>query len=244
MKTALVTGASRGIGRAVALRLARDGFRVAVNYSASEAAAKEVVRLIEESGGSAFAVRADLGVLEEAHALAERIRREAGVLDVLVNNAGIGASSPIEQETPEAYDRLFAVNVRGLFFLTRRLLPLIPDGGRIVNITSGVARIAFPEGIAYSMTKGAVQVFTLALAKQLGPRQITVNNVAPGIIDTDVNAGWLRGNPEGEAYAASRHALARVGQVDEIAGVVAFAASPEASFITGTTLDATGGGNL
>jgi NAD(P)-dependent dehydrogenase (short-subunit alcohol dehydrogenase family) len=242
MKTALVTGASRGIGRAIALRLARDGFRVAVNYARDETAAKEVVGLIEKDGGSAFAVKADLG--ERGHALAERLKDETDVLDVLVNNAGIGRSRPIGEETPEAYDRLFDVNVKGLFFLTQQLLPLIPDGGRIVNITSGVARIAFPEGIAYAMTKGAVQVFTLALAKELGPRGITVNNVAPGIIDTDTNAAWLRGDPQAQAYAASRHALNRIGHVDEIANAVAFVASPEASFITGSTIDATGGGNL
>ncbi|MFI6738776.1 SDR family NAD(P)-dependent oxidoreductase [Nonomuraea sp. NPDC050451] len=242
MKTALVTGASRGIGRAIALRLAGDGFRVAVNYARDETAAKEVVGLIEKDGGSAFAVHADLG--EEGHALAERLKDETDVLDVLVNNAGIGMSRPIREETPEAYDRLFDVNVKGLFFLTQQLLPLIPDGGRIVNITSGVARIAFPEGIAYAMTKGAVQVFTLALAKELGPRGITVNNVAPGIIDTDTNAAWLRGDPQAQAYAASRHALNRIGHVDEIANAVAFVASPEASFITGSTIDATGGGNL
>ncbi|MFI7232417.1 SDR family NAD(P)-dependent oxidoreductase [Nonomuraea angiospora] len=242
MKTALVTGASRGIGRAIALRLARDGFRVAVNYARDEVAAKEVVRLIEEGGGSAFVVKADLG--EGGQALAERMKDETDVLDVLVNNAGIGMSRPIGEETREAYDRLFDVNVKGLFFLTQQLLPLIPDGGRIVNITSGVARIAFPEGIAYAMTKGAVQVFTLALAKELGPRGITVNNVAPGIIDTDTNAAWLRGDPQAQAYAASRHALNRIGHVDEIANAVAFVASPEASFITGSTIDATGGGNL
>ncbi|MEV4358558.1 SDR family NAD(P)-dependent oxidoreductase [Nonomuraea sp. NPDC004186] len=242
MKTALVTGASRGIGRAIALRLAGDGFRVAVNYARDEAAAEEVVGLIEKDGGSAFAVKADLG--EGSQALAERLKDETDVLDVLVNNAGIGMSRPIGEETPEAYDRLFDVNVKGLFFLTQQLLPLIPDGGRIVNITSGVARIAFPEGIAYAMTKGAVQVFTLALAKELGPRGITVNNVAPGIIDTDTNAGWLRGDPQAQAYAASRHALNRIGHVDEIANAVAFVASPEASFITGSTIDATGGGNL
>ncbi|GGT26716.1 SDR family NAD(P)-dependent oxidoreductase [Nonomuraea spiralis] len=241
MKTALVTGAGRGIGRAIALRLAKDGFRVIVNYARDSAAAEEVVRLI---GANAVAVRADLGVPEDVARLAERVADETDVLDVLVNNAGIGTSKPLVQETEEGYDRLFAVNVKGLFFLTRQVLPLIPDGGRIVNITSGVARIAFPEAIAYSMTKGAVQVFTLALAKELGPRGITVNNVAPGIIDTDVNAGWLRGNPEALAYAASRHALNRIGLPEEIANVVAFAASPEASFITGTTLDATGGGNL
>ncbi|MEV6040085.1 SDR family oxidoreductase [Nonomuraea sp. NPDC052116] len=242
MKTALVTGAGRGIGRAIALRLARDGFRVAVNYARDEAAAEEVVGLIVKDGGSAFAVKADLG--EGSQALAERLKDETDVLDVLVNNAGIGMSRPIGEETPEAYDRLFDVNVKGLFFLTQQLLPLIPDGGRIVNITSGVARIAFPEGIAYAMTKGAVQVFTLALAKELGPRGITVNNVAPGIIDTDTNAGWLRGDPQAQAYAASRHALNRIGHVDEIANAVAFVASPEASFITGSTIDATGGGNL
>jgi 3-oxoacyl-[acyl-carrier protein] reductase len=244
MRTALVTGASRGIGRAVALRLARDGFRVAVNYARDETAAKEVVGLIEEGGGSAFAVQADLGVQEDVHRLAGRVGRETDVLDVLVNNAGIGSSGPIGEETPEGYDRVFAVNVKGLFFLTQQVLPLIPDGGRIVNITSGAARIAFPEGIVYAMTKGALQVFTLALAKELGPRGITVNNVAPGIIDTDVNAGWLRGNPEAQAYAASRHALNRIGHADEIANVVAFAASSDAGFITGTTIDATGGGNL
>ncbi|MEV1171819.1 SDR family oxidoreductase [Nonomuraea sp. NPDC049784] len=244
MKTALVTGASRGIGRAIALRLARDGFRVAVNYARDETAAKEVVGLIEQHGGSAFSVQADLGRQEDVRLLAERLRSETAVLDVLVNNAGIGMSKPIAEETPEAYDRVFAVNVKGLFFLTQQLLPLIPDDGRIVNITSGVARIAFPEGIAYAMTKGAVQVFTLSLAKELGPRGITVNNVAPGIIDTDTNAAWLRGNPEAEKYAAGRHALNRIGQVDEIANAVAFVASPEASFITGSTIDATGGGNL
>jgi NAD(P)-dependent dehydrogenase (short-subunit alcohol dehydrogenase family) len=244
MKTAFVTGASRGIGRAIALRLARDGFRVAVNYAADETAAKQVVGLIEEAGGSAFAVQADLGVQEDVHRLAEHVGRETPVLDVLVNNAGIGSSGPLGHETPEGFDRVFGVNVKGLFFLTQLLLPRIPDGGRIVNITSGATRIAFPEGIAYAMTKGAVQTFTLALAKELGPRGITVNNVAPGIIDTDANAGWLRGDPDAEAYAASRHALDRVGQADEIANAVAFLSSDQASFITGSTIDATGGGNL
>ncbi|MEU6714945.1 SDR family oxidoreductase [Nonomuraea sp. NPDC046802] len=244
MRTALVTGASRGIGRAIALRLAADGFRVIVNYSKGETAAKEVVRLIEEGGGNALAVQADLGAQEDVRRLADLVRNETDVLDVLVNNAGIGGYRHIGEETPEAFDRLFAVNVRGLFFLTQQVLPLIPDGGRIVNITSGVARIAFPEGITYAMTKGAVEVFTLALAKELGPRGITVNNVAPGIIDTDMNAVWLRGDPEAGAYAASRHALNRIGLVDEIAAAVAFTASRDASFITGTTIDATGGGNL
>lgn len=243
MKTALVTGASRGIGRATALRLAREGLRVGVHYGVNEAAAKEVVRLIEADGGSAFALRADLGDPAEVESLAAQLRQETDRLDVLVNNAGIGTSVPIDQETVETFDRIFAVNVRGLFFLTKLLLPLIPDGGRIVNVTSGVTRIAFPQAIAYAMTKGAVQTFTLALAKEVGPRGITVNNVAPGIIDTDVNAGWLH-TPEGREYTASVHAVNRIGEADEIADVIAFAASPGAGFMTGGTLDATGGGNL
>jgi 3-oxoacyl-[acyl-carrier protein] reductase len=243
MRTALVTGASRGIGRATALRLARDGFRVGVHYGTNEAAAKEVVRLIEAEGGSAFALGADLGVPEQVETLAAEVREAAGRLDVLVNNAAIATSVPMEQETVETFDRIFAVNVRGLFFLTKLLLPLVPDGGRIVNVTSGVVHIAFPQIIAYAMTKGAIRTFTLALAKELGPRGITVNDVAPGIIDTDVNAEWLH-TPDGQAYAQSVHALGRPGRAEEIAEVIAFAASPGASFMTGRTLDATGGGNL
>ncbi|GAA2654025.1 SDR family oxidoreductase [Nonomuraea recticatena] len=238
MRTALVTGASRGIGRAAAVRLARDGFHVVVNYAEDEVAASEVVSSIEREGGSAVAVRAALGTPGAVTALASELTS----LDVLVNNAGVGLPKPLSEVTPEEYDRVFAVNVRELFFLTQRLLPLIPSGGRIINVTSGVTRISYPEGIAYAMTKGAVQTFTLALAKELGPRGITVNNVAPGIIDTDANASWL--DEGGRAYAASRHAVNRVGEPHEIADAIGFLASPQASFITGTTIDATGGGNL
>lgn len=244
MKTALVTGAGRGIGRAAALKLGADGFRVAVNYARDAESAKEVVRTIEQGGGQAFAIQAELGADGAVESLATQLEQQVDRLDVLVNNAGVAAQRRLEDETAEGFDRVFAVNVRDLFFLTQRLLPLIPDGGRIVNVTSGVAWIAYPDGIAYAMTKGAVQTFTLALAKQLGPRGITVNNVAPGIIDTPMNAGWLRDNPEAEAFAASLHALNRIGDPDEIADVIAFAASDASRFMTGTTIDATGGGNL
>lgn len=244
MKTALVTGASRGIGRAAALRLARDGVRVAVHYARDEVAAKDVVRTIEAAGGSAFALKAELGAPGAVESLVEQLTRETDRLDILVNNAGIGLPKPIEEVTRADFDQVFAVNVKDLFFLTQQVLPLVPDGGRIVNVSSGAARLAFPEGIAYAMTKGAVEVFTRALAKQLGPRGITVNSVAPGIIDTDANAGWLRGNPEAEAYAASRHAVARVGTPEEVAEVIAFAASDQAAFVTGSILDATGGAVL
>jgi 3-oxoacyl-[acyl-carrier protein] reductase len=249
-KTALVTGASRGIGRAIAERLAADGALVAVNYATNEAAAKETVDAITAAGGRAFPARAELGVDGDVEtlfaALDEGLREHGGDLglDILVNNAGISSKGPIEQETPDDYDRTFAVNTRALFFVTQRALPRLRDGGRIINITSGVTRIAFPEGIAYAMTKGAIDAFTLSLAKQLGPRQITVNNVAPGIIDTDVNAGWLRGNADAEAYAAGLAALGRVGLAQDVSGVVAFLASDDGRWVTGTTLDATGGSNL
>src|SRR5690606_24279243 len=215
---------------------------VGVHYGVNEAAAKEVVRLIEADGGSAVALRADLGDPAEVESLAAQLRQETDRLDVLVNNAGIGTSVPMEQETVETFDPIFAVNVRGLFFLTKLLLPLVPDGGRIVNVTSGVVHIAFPQIIAYAMTKGAIRTFTLALAKELGPRGITVNDVAPGIIDTDVNAEWLH-TPDGQAYAQSVHALGRPGRAEEIAEVIAFAAGHGARFRTGPARDASGGVN-
>jgi 3-oxoacyl-[acyl-carrier protein] reductase len=249
-KTALVTGASRGIGRAIAERLAAAGAVVGVNYARDEKAAKEVVETITAAGGRAFAVHAELGADGDVESLFEAF--DAGLrehvaeprLDILVNNAGITAMAAIEDVTPDLYDQVFAVNTRALFFTTQKALTRMPDGGRIINVTSGVTRVSFPEGIAYAMTKGAIDTFTLALAKQVGPRGITVNNVAPGFIDTDVNAHWLRDNPEGQAYAASRAAVARVGLPEDVSGAVAFLASDAASFITGTVIDATGGANL
>ncbi|WP_067169191.1 SDR family oxidoreductase [Microtetraspora niveoalba] len=246
-KTALVTGASRGIGRAVAERLAADGALVAVNYARDEAAAAETVAAITKKGGRAFPVRAELGVPGDVDALFAALDRELGSdapVDVLVHNAGINVSAVIEDVTPEMYDRGFAVNTRAAFFVTRRALARMPDGGRIVTITSGVTRIAFPEGIAYAMTKGALDSFTLALAKHLGPRGITVNNVAPGIIDTDINAGWLRGDADAWRASAARAALGRVGEPSDVADVVAFLASDDARWVTGATIDATGGSDL
>ncbi|HEX2314643.1 MAG TPA: SDR family oxidoreductase [Thermomonospora sp.] len=249
-RTALVTGASRGIGRGIAERLAADGALVAVNYARNEVAAKETVAAIEAAGGRAFAVHAALGTEGDVEALftgLDRGLREHGAgpeLDILVNNAGISPGGSLAETTEEQYDEVFAVNVRSLFFLTQRALPRLRDGGRIINITSGVVRIAFPEKISYAMSKGAVDVFTKALAKELGPRGITVNNVAPGYVDTDINADWLRGNPEAEAFAAGEAALNRVGQPDDIAAAVAFLASEDGRWVTGTTLDATGGARL
>jgi len=249
-KVALVTGGSRGIGRAIAQRLARDGAAVAVGYARDEKAARETVAKIRADGGRAFPLHAELGEHGDAVRLwsafdaAVSSYAPDGKLDILVNNAGIPNSSPLDTLTEEEFDRLFAVNVRAPFFIVKHGLTRLRDGGRIVNISSGLARIALPEIMAYGSTKGALDTFTLNLAKELGPRGITVNSVAPGITDTDANAGWLRGNPEAEAAAAATSALGRIGQPEDIADVVAFLASADARWVTGRVVDATGGSAL
>ncbi|MFJ2740374.1 SDR family oxidoreductase [Streptomyces sp. NPDC087440] len=243
-RTALVTGGSRGIGRGIAERLGRDGARVAVHYGTNETAAKEVVVAIEEAGGSAFAIRQELGTEGDAAALWARFDKQADGLDILVNNAGIGASTGFAAIGEAEFDRLFAVNVKAPFFLARLGAERLRDGGRIINISSGLARrAAMPDAIAYAMTKGALDVFTRDLSKTLGPRGITVNSVAPGIVDTDVNAGWLRGeeNTGAWAAAAAHSALGRVGEPSDVADVVAFLASDEGRWVTGHWMDATGG---
>jgi 3-oxoacyl-[acyl-carrier protein] reductase len=244
-KTALVTGASRGIGRAIAERLARDGARVGVHYNAREGAARQTVTAIEAAGGSAFAIRAELGAPGDAEALWTAFDAHADGLDILVNNAGIADLGGITDTAPETFGRLFAVNTRAPFFVTQLGLGRLRDGGRIVNVsTSFTLGKANPQLIAYAMTKAAIDVFTAALAKELGPRGITVNAVNPGAIDTDLNAWWLRSDDEARAAAAARSPLARVGEPGDVAGVVAFLASADAGWVTGQLLDTTGGALL
>ncbi|MFI9807377.1 SDR family oxidoreductase [Streptomyces sp. NPDC052301] len=241
-RTALVTGASRGIGRGIAERLGRDGARVAVHYGRDEAAAKETVAAIGAAGGSAFAIGVELGVPGDAERLWEEFDRHADGLDILVHNAGIGTAPPFAEIEEEEYDRLFAVNVKAPFVLTRLGVRRLRDGGRVVNISSGLARTAaMPQLMAYSMTKAALDVFTRDLSKVLGPRGITVNSVAPGIVDTDVNAAWLRASDEAWRGAAAYSALGRVGTPADIADVVAFLVSDDGRWVTGHWLDATGG---
>ncbi|MFF8277648.1 SDR family oxidoreductase [Streptomyces lateritius] len=241
-KTALVTGGSRGIGRGIAERLGRDGARVAVHYGSNEAAAKETVTAIEAAGGEAFAIGQELGVPGDAAALWEAFDGRADGLDILVNNAGIGASRPFATIGEAEYDRLFAVNTKAPFFLARLGAERLRDGGRIVNVSTGLSRAAMmPDTIAYAMSKGALDVFTRYLSKVLGERGITVNAVAPGIVDTDINASWLRGNEEAWAGAAAMSALGKVGTPAEIADVVAFLASHDGRWVTGQWIDATGG---
>ncbi|MFI7667995.1 SDR family oxidoreductase [Nocardia sp. NPDC049526] len=244
-KTALVTGASRGIGRAIAERLGRDGARVAVHYNGNEQAAKETVVAIEAAGGSAFAIKAELGVPGDAATLWSAFDAQADGVDVIVNNAGIdGIREPIGGTDEAAFDRVFAVNAKAPFFVTKLGLDRLRDGGRIVNVSTGLTHGArMPQLIAYTMTKGAIDSFTQTLAKELGARGITVNAVAPGVIDTDMNANWLR-NAETEALVAGMSPLNRVGQPGDIADITAFLASDDSRWITGQWIDATGGALL
>ncbi|RPF37966.1 SDR family NAD(P)-dependent oxidoreductase [Streptomyces sp. TLI_185] len=243
-KAALVTGASRGIGRGIAQRLAADGALVAVHYGRDEGAAKETVAAIEAAGGQAFAVRAELGVPGDADTLVEAVvtglqeRTGTDRLDILVNNAAVDEGG--DGETPEAFDRLFAVNVRAPYFLIRRALQLMGEGGRIINIGSGVTRISVPGELAYSMSKAALATLGRNLANEVGPRGITINTVEPGTVHTDRTA-WLFSHPQAQQMVTDSQAIERVGVPADIAGVVAFLASPDSGFVTANTIDASGG---
>ena len=243
-KTALVTGASRGIGRAIARRLAADGALVAVHYGNNEAAARESVQLIEKDGGRAFAVQAELGVPGDVDTLFAALEAGLGAwtgqvrLDILVNNAAITGDS-IETITPEAFDRLIAVNTKAPLFIIQRALPLLNDGGRIINLTTAATRIAMPEQ-PYAMSKGAVEVLSRSLAQVAGARGITVNAVAPGPTVTDMNP-WMLGNPQVQEMVGSGNAIPRVGQPADIADVVGFLASEAGRWVTGQIIDASGG---
>ncbi|MEV0645079.1 SDR family oxidoreductase [Phytomonospora sp. NPDC050363] len=248
-KTALVTGASRGIGRGIATRLAADGLVVGVHYGFNEAAAKETVEAITAAGGRAFPVHAELGLAGDAETLWAAFDEGLAAfgvtgLDVLVNNAGTNGPGPIAEADREGFARAFALNVDAPFFITKLALPRLRDGGRIVNISTGATHIPWPQDPAYAMTKGALEQLTRALAKELGPRRVTVNTVGPGVIDTDMNASWLRASDEGRAAGAAYSAFGRVGEVGDVADIVGFLASDAGRWVTGSWIDATGGSLL
>ncbi len=241
-KTALVTGASRGIGRAIAERLAADGATVAVHYGSNEAAANDTVASIEKAGGRAFALRAELGVDGDVDVLFQGLERglQGRPLDILVNNAAIIVySATVDRATPADFDRIFAVNVRAPLFIAQRALGVMPDGGRIINISSGVTWFAIPE-VVYAMGKGALNVMTRSFALTQGARNITVNTVSPGITATEMN-GWLVESEASQRQVAAMTALGRHGQPRDIADAVAFFASDDARWVTGQTLEVNGG---
>ena len=246
-RIALVTGGSRGLGKNMALSLARHGNDVIVTFLSKKEEALAVVSHIEGLGRRAAALPLDVGDMAGLDAfvrafkqcLADKWGTEG--FDILVNNAGIGATIPFEEAAEEDFDRFMNIHFKGVYFMTQKTLPLLRDQGRIVNVSSGTTRFCIPGYSIYASMKGAIEIFTRYLAKDLGPRGITVNVLAPGAIETDFNNARVRDNQDLNAFIASQTALGRAGQVDDIGGVVAFLASEEARWITGQRIEVSGG---
>ena len=243
-KIALVTGASRGLGRATAARLAEAGARVIVHYSASRDGAEQVAAEIRAKGGQADLVAGDLAAVDGAHKLAQAVR-DLGIerLNILVANAGVANFAPLAEQTVDDFDRHFAINVRAPYFLTQQLLPLLGEGSSVIFLSSVVARVAFENSSAYSATKGAVEVLTRNLALELGAQGIRVNAIAPGAIETDMAEAFL-GTEEGREWVKSVQALKRIGQPDDIADVALFLASDQSRWIAGRSIEVSGGSRL
>ena len=237
-KVALITGGSRGIGAAIAKRLAADGANVAITYTKGADAAASVVKEIERAGRKAIAIQADAADADAVKAAVEKTVTTFGRLDILVNNAGTAVPKRFEETTLEELDRLMDINVRGVFVATQAALKHMNSGGRIISIGSAVGERALTPGLVpYSATKGAVKMFTQGLSREVASRGITVNNVQPGPIDTDTNPATGEWAVPQKAFTA----LGRYGHVDEVAALVAFVAGPESSYITGANLNVDGG---
>lgn len=247
---ALITGGSRGLGRSAALHLARKGVDIVLTYRSGKAEADAVVHEIEATGRRAVALPLDTadvaGFADFAGRLEGELDRVWGrnTFDYLVNNAGIGVHKSFEATTEAEFDALMAVHFKGVFFLTQRLLPMIADGGRILNVSSGLARFTLPGYAAYSSMKGAVEVLTRYLAKELGPRGIAVNVVAPGAIETDFSGGAVRDNPELNRIIASATAMGRVGLPDDIGSAVAAILTSDSQWMTAQRIEVSGGQNI
>jgi 3-oxoacyl-[acyl-carrier protein] reductase len=239
-KVALVTGGSRGIGAGIANRLAAEGASVAITYSTGADAAFSVVKAIESTGGKALAIQADATDADAVRSAVEKTVATFGQLDVLVNNAGTAIPKPFEEATLEELDRIIAINLRGMLVATQAALKHLGDGGRIIMIGSCVGERTMTPGLAaYAATKAAVKMFTQGLSREVGARGITVNNIQPGPIDTDLNPA----SGDWATPQIANTALKRYGHVDDVAALVAFVAGPEASYITGANLTVDGGTN-
>lgn len=246
-KIALITGGSRGLGRNTAESLARKGVHAVITYHSRADDAHMVVAAIKAEGGNAVATQLDTAATETFDAFAETLAMtlrntwNRARFDFLVNNAGTGFHKDIAETSEADFDALAAVHLKGVFFLTQKMLPLIVDGGRIINLSSGLARFAFPGTAAYAMMKGGIEVFTRCLAKELGPRGITVNTVAPGAIATDFNGGQLRDNPEMQRMVAEATALGRPGVADDIGPMIASLLSSDNRWVNAQRIEVSGG---
>jgi len=247
MKIALVTGGSRGLGKSMCLHLARKGRDVVLTYVSKQAEAEGVVRQIEGLGRKAVALPLDVSKSAGFPAFAASLREALETtwgrndFDFLVNNAGYGVHASFMETTEDQFDQMLRVHLKAAFFLSQTLLPLLRDGGRIVNVSSGLARFSFPGYAAYAAAKGAIEVLTRYMAQELGPRRITVNVLAPGAIATDFGGGMVRDNAEINAQIASMTALGRVGQADDIGGALSLLLDDDAGWINGQRIEAAGG---
>ena len=249
-KIAIITGGSRGLGKEMALRLAEKGHHVVITFVSQKEAANEVVKEIEHKAGQALALYFDAGntaaIPDFVKTFTQAIKEKwnADTFDFLINNAGMGANIPFEQATEEDFDKFLNVHFKSVYFLTQKLLPFINDNGRIINISTGTTKYCVPGYSIYASMKGAIEVFTRYLAKDVGKRGIRVNVVAPGPVETDFNNGGNRDVPERKKILASMNALGRVGLPEDIGGVIAFLCSKDGSWINGQRIEVSGGMNL
>ncbi|HEX2609343.1 MAG TPA: SDR family oxidoreductase [Flavisolibacter sp.] len=248
-KIALVTGGSRGLGKDMSISLARKGLDVILTYRANEEEAQKVVAEIQGTGRKAMALHLDLSKPEGLKPFVEEVKKvlgqwNTGTLDFLVNNAGMGANAPFGTVSEALFDEFLNVHFKGVFFLTQEIVPFMNSGGGIVNISTGTTRFANPGYSVYASMKGAIEVFTKYLAKELGVKGIRANVLAPGPIETDFNSAAIRSNPQMKERLAGLSPLGRVGNADDIGGVVAFLCTDEARWINGQRLEVSGGINV
>ncbi|MFS7196910.1 SDR family NAD(P)-dependent oxidoreductase [Rahnella inusitata] len=246
-KIAIVTGASRGLGKNAVEKLAKKGVDIILTYHSQQDAAQAVVKSVQAAGGKAVAVKLDAGNSSSFNAFVAEVKTQLQAVwqrdnfDFLVNNAGVGLHEAFAETTEEQFDLMMNIHLKGPFFLTQKLLPLMADGGRILNVSSGLARFALPGSSAYAIMKGAIEVLTRYQARELGERGITANVLAPGAIATDFSGGMVRDNPQVNKMVAGNTALGRVGLPDDISDMVALMLSDEAGWMTAQRVEASGG---